>query len=111
MSEYAEVARAESERGEVVLRRRIEENAADVLELRVNGVFVMDTRETSTEVELAAAALELVESPRRVVVGGLEAGITVTRTASDLVRHHTGRDTDGVDWGHRGGRPRPCRLR
>ena len=46
MTEYVEVARAESERGEVVLRRRIEEHAADALELRVNGVFVMDTRET-----------------------------------------------------------------
>lgn len=34
MTEYAEVARAESERGEVVLRRRIEDRAADVLELR-----------------------------------------------------------------------------
>ena len=34
--------------GEVVLRRRLnEENAADALELRVNGVFVMDTRNTS----------------------------------------------------------------
>ncbi len=80
---YAEVARAESERGEVVLRRRIEENAADVLELRVNGVFVMDTRETSTEVELAAAALELVEAPRRVVVGGLGLGFTLQRVLAD----------------------------
>ena len=64
MTEYVEVARAESERGEIVLRRRIEERAADALELRVNGVFVMDTRETTSEVELAAAALELVEHPR-----------------------------------------------
>lgn len=83
MTSYAEVARAESARGEVVLRRRIEENAADVLELRVNGVYVMDTQETSTEVELAAAALDLVESPRRVVVGGLGLGFTVQRVLAD----------------------------
>jgi spermidine synthase len=83
VTSYAEVARAESARGEVVLRRRIEENAADVLELRVNGVYVMDTQETSTEVELAAAALDLVESPRRVVVGGLGLGFTVQRVLAD----------------------------
>ena len=83
MSEYVEVARAETERGEVVLRRRVEENAADVLELRVNGVFVMDTQHTHTEVELAAAALELVESPRRVVVGGLGLGFTLQRVLAD----------------------------
>ena len=77
------MARAESERGEVVLRRRIEEHAADALELRVNGVFVMDTRETSTETELAAAALELVEHPRRVVVGGLGLGFTLERVLAD----------------------------
>lgn len=83
MTEYAEVARAESERGEVVLRRRIEEHTADALELRVNGVFVMDTRETTSEVELAAAALELVEDPRNVVVGGLGLGFTTQRVLAD----------------------------
>ena len=83
VTEYAEVARAESERGEIVLRRRIEEHAADALELRVNGVFVMDTRETTSEMELAAAALELVEDPRRVVVGGLGLGFTTQRVLAD----------------------------
>jgi len=83
MTEYVEVARAESERGEIVLRKRIEDRAADALELRVNGVFVMDTRETSTEIELAAAALELVEDPRRVVVGGLGLGFTAQRVLAD----------------------------
>lgn len=77
------MARAETDRGEVVLRRRVEERAADALELRVNGVFVMDTKETSTEVELAAAALELVEHPRRVVVGGLGLGFTAQRVLAD----------------------------
>ena len=83
MAEYVEVARAESGRGEVVLRRRIEEHAADVLELRVNGVYVMDTLETSSEIELAAAALELVEDPRDVVVGGLGLGFTTQRVLAD----------------------------
>ncbi len=83
MSEYVEVARAESERGELVLRRRVEEHGADALELRVNGVFVMDTRETSSEIELAAAALELVEDPRRVAVGGLGLGFTAQRVLAD----------------------------
>jgi spermidine synthase len=83
MSEYAEVARAESERGELVLRRRMEERSADVLELRVNGVYVMDTHEVGSETELAATALELVEEPRDVVVGGLGLGYTVQRVLAD----------------------------
>jgi spermidine synthase len=83
VTEYAEVARAESERGELVLRRRIEERAADVLELRVNGVFVMDTKETSSEADLAGAALELVDEPRDVVVGGLGLGYTLQRVLAD----------------------------
>ena len=83
MTEYVEVARAESERGEVVLRRRVEDRAADALELRVNGVFVMDTKETGSEVELAAAALDLVDDPRRVVVGGLGLGFTTQRVLAD----------------------------
>ena len=81
--EYVEVARAESERGEIVLRRRIEERTAEALELRVNGVFVMDTRETSTETALATAALELVEHPRRVVVAGLGLGFTAQQVLAD----------------------------
>ena len=82
--EYVEVARAEDARGELVLRRRSEDNAGDVLELRVNGVFVMDTRETSTEIELAGAALELVEDPRDVVVAGLGLGYTLQRVLADI---------------------------
>ncbi len=83
MFEYVEVARAESARGELVLRRRLEERAADTLELRVNGVFVMDTRETGSETALAAAALDLVDHPRDVVVGGLGLGFTTQRVLAD----------------------------
>ena len=87
MSEYAEVARAESERGEVVLRGRRDPNtgpnAPVALELRVNGVFVMDTLETTSEKALAAAALKQVENPRKVVVGGLGLGFTMHEVLAD----------------------------
>lgn len=80
------MARAESERGEVVLRRRVHPDRPEspaVLELRVNGVFVMDTSETRTEVALARAALAEVEDPRRVLVGGLGLGFTVHEVLAD----------------------------
>ena len=79
----AEMARAETERGEVVLRRRASATGADVIELRVNGVFVMDTLETTSEIELAAQALELVEQPGAVLVGGLGLGFTLQRVLAD----------------------------
>ena len=83
--EYVEVARAESERGELVLRERRDEDglAAPVLELRVNGVFVMDTLETSSEQALATAALAQVVDPRDVLVGGLGLGFTAHEVLAD----------------------------
>lgn len=72
------VARDRSERGEVVVRRR-----GSVLELRVNGVFVMDTAQTSTERLLARTALDAVPSPERVLVGGLGLGYTVRELVAD----------------------------
>jgi spermidine synthase len=74
----SELARGVSERGEVVLRRRAED---DALELRVNGVFVMDDRETSSEELLAAVALA--GSPSRLLVGGLGLGYTVRTLLAD----------------------------
>jgi spermidine synthase len=81
--DIVEIARSESQRGDVVLRRRSNELGSDVIELRVNGVFVMDTHETATEIALAAAALELVPDPRDVVVGGLGLGFTTQRVLAD----------------------------
>ena len=85
--EYTEVARAESPRGEIVLRERRDPeagpNAPVVLELRVNGVFVMDTFETSSEKGLAAAALKQVDEPRSVLVGGLGLGFTMHEVLAD----------------------------
>ncbi|MEV6281853.1 hypothetical protein [Kribbella sp. NPDC051770] len=77
----SEVARAASERGELVLRRRTD----GALELRVNGVFVMDDQETSSEELLASVALS--RGPERVLVGGLGLGYTVRALlASSSVR-------------------------
>jgi spermidine synthase len=84
MTAYVDIARAQSERGELVLRRRPSDLGADVLELRVNGVFVMDTLETTSEIEMAGIALDLVDDPRDVVVGGLGLGFTTQRVLADL---------------------------
>jgi spermidine synthase len=81
--EHVEIARAETERGELVLRERRAETAPVALELRANGVFVMDTLEVSTERALAGAALELVPDPRAVVVGGLGLGFTMHEVLAD----------------------------
>lgn len=78
-----EIARAESPRGEVVLRERRSDGSQPVTELRVNGVFVMDTQETSTERALATAALGLVEKPTEVLIGGLGLGFTLAEVLAD----------------------------
>src|SRR3954453_1635886 len=81
-------ARAMSERGEIVLRERREagteeDGGPSILELRVNGAFVMDNVETRTERALATAALAQVEEPRAVLVGGLGLGFTAHEVLSD----------------------------
>ncbi len=82
--EYVEVARAESERGELVLReRRPVDGGPTSLELRANGVFVMDTLEVSTERAMAQAALAQVEEPRAVIVAGLGLGYTMHEVLAD----------------------------
>jgi spermidine synthase len=84
---YVELARAETPRGEIVLREQRDEegggNAPAVLELRINGVHVMDTQETATERRLASAALGRVDEPRAVVVGGLGLGFTTHEVLAD----------------------------
>lgn len=76
------IARAESERGELVLRERREDDES-VLELRANGIFVMDTSETSSERALATLALATVDAPRSVLVGGLGLGFTMDEVLAD----------------------------
>jgi spermidine synthase len=62
---------------EVVVRRR----ADGARELRVNGVFVMDDVETSTERQLAVVALA--RGARDVLVGGLGLGFTARALLAD----------------------------
>lgn len=81
--ESVEIARAETDRGEVVLRERRVGGGPASVELRVNGVFVMDNVEVSTERALAREALALVADPRAVVVGGLGLGFTMHEVLAD----------------------------
>ncbi len=89
---YVEVARSDSERGELVLRERRPDpedaGGPTVLELRANGIFVMDSAEHASESALADAALETVAEPRRVLVGGLGLGFTLDRVLGDRRVEH-----------------------
>ena len=69
------LGRADTPDGEVVLRRR-----GGVDELVVNGVFAMDTVDTSSERALADAAGS---PPGSVLVGGLGLGFTTARLLSN----------------------------
>jgi spermidine synthase len=75
------IARAESVRGEVVLRRR-SGAGGDVDELIVNGTFAMDSAETGTERELGRTAKEA----RSVLLGGLGLGYTADEVLTSSVR-------------------------
>ena len=87
-----EIARSVSTRGELTLLRRPSDSAH---ELRVNGVFVMDSAETTTERQLAARAVAGWSACRqearrgrpgtraataRVLIGGLGLGYTLQET-------------------------------
>lgn len=76
------VARGRGVNGELVLRRRGSGEGA-VYELIVNGVFLMDSAETSTERLLAEVLLARHPEPRRVLVGGLGLGFTVAALLGD----------------------------
>ena len=73
------VARASDEHGEVALARR-----GEVVELVVNGVFAMDTVDTTTERALAELALaHVVGGGLHALVGGLGLGFTVRALLDD----------------------------
>lgn len=80
---WVELAREDSERGELVLREREQSGPTRHLELRANGVFVMDTALTESEEALAATALAGHPAPARVLVGGLGLGYTARRVLAD----------------------------
>lgn len=101
-----ELARASTGRGDVVLLRRERDRA---VELRVNGVFVMDNMETSSEQLLARATLSTLpedpDMPLDVLVGGLGLGYTLAAVLADpRVRHVTVAEIEEslVEW-HRDG--------
>lgn len=79
------IATAHSERGEVTLLRRDD----GALELRVNGVFVMDDVHTESERELARGALGAASEVSgasgrlRVFIGGLGLGFTLHEVLRD----------------------------
>lgn len=84
------VAHATSPRGDIHLRR----HGDGRLELRVNGVFVMDDRETSTERLLASRALAAhAGTGLRVCVGGLGLGFTL----DELLAHSRVQAVDVVE--------------
>lgn len=76
------LARGDGVNGEIALRQR-GSDGVDVYELIVNGVFLMDTVETSTEQLLAEAVLERHPSPANVLVGGLGLGFTTQALIAD----------------------------
>src|SRR5215212_2178275 len=75
------IARADSVRGEVVLRRR-PTAAGSIDELIVNGAFAMDSAETSTERELGRMA----NGADRVLLGGLGLGYTADEVLKSSAR-------------------------
>lgn len=82
------LGRAETPRGEVVLRRR-----GEVEELVVNGTFAMDSTETHSERELG----RLAGGAPRVLVGGLGLGHTVVAVLDEADRLGLGVRVDVVE--------------
>jgi spermidine synthase len=73
------VDRVETERGELVLRRR-----GETLEIVSNGVFLMDTSDGRSERLLVTAALDARGTdPARMLVGGLGVGFTLAAALAD----------------------------
>jgi spermidine synthase len=77
------IARHKGSRGEVLLRRRVGASTP-VEELIINGVFAMDSSETSTEHLLGELAIPSGRA-QRVLIGGLGLGYTVAAIAAKEV--------------------------
>jgi spermidine synthase len=96
------VVRYNGPRGEVVLRRRTG-NGPDADELIINGVFAMDSSETSTERALADLALTG-QRRCRVLLGGLGLGYTAAQLLTAAVDHLDVVEIEEclVDWANAG---------
>ena len=70
--------RVDTPRGELVLR-----GDGDHLEVISNGVFLMDTRDGSSERLLVRAGLDRLASPRTVLIGGLGVGFSLLEAIAD----------------------------
>jgi spermidine synthase len=80
---WVELGRADGVLGEVVLRRR-QTPAGPLVDLVCAGVMVMDDHDTTSERELATAALAVLEGDElEVVVGGLGLGFTLATALAD----------------------------
>jgi spermidine synthase len=73
------VARSESARGELVLRKDDEGH----FEVISNGVFLMDTRNGRSERLLVTAALDAHPAPRSLLIGGLGVGFSLAAAVQD----------------------------
>ncbi len=93
------IARADSVRGEVILRRRVEA-AAVTDELIVNGAFAMDSIETGSEQELG----RLAAGSNRVLLGGLGLGYTAAAALSNPIGRLDIVEVEGclVEWAKSG---------
>jgi spermidine synthase len=102
------IARGTSQLGELVLRRRSlggDAAPSTVWELIGNGVFLMDSGDSSTERRLASESLARVSHPEIVVIGGLGLGFTLMEVvASPVPRAIHVVEIEGllVDWASQG---------
>lgn len=102
MESVETIARSAGPRGEVVLRRRIDEGRR-VEELIINGAFAMDSSETSTERLLAELVLPR-RHAQRVLIGGLGLGYTVAAVAAKQVDRIDVVEIEQclIEWGYQG---------
>jgi spermidine synthase len=77
------VERVLTPRGELALRRDGEH-----FEVISNGVFLMDTRDGRSERLLVRAALDAHANPRRLLIGGLGVGFSLTEAVTDMRLAH-----------------------
>jgi spermidine synthase len=93
------IGRAESVRGEVVLRRR-QTPTGEIDELIINGAFAMDSAETASERALG----RLASGARQVLLGGLGLGYTAAEVLSHPVEQLDIVELEGclVEWARDG---------